>query len=120
MTCFLPQAFQQAKIVPRLYSHSFDAAVSVQAAKRLRELYKNAAFTDIVADPYASPSGNLTDVEWLEYYKTTSTQGAHYGGTTSMMPLANGGVLDGKLKVFKTTGLRVVDGGIIPLAFSSE
>lgn len=39
---------------------------------------------------------------------------AHHIGTASMAPRAIGGVVDGTLKVYGTTNLRVVDASIIP------
>lgn len=36
------------------------------------------------------------------------------------MPLRVGGVVDTKLKVYKTTGLRVIDAGVIPIEVSGE
>ncbi|KAK3939887.1 alcohol oxidase [Diplogelasinospora grovesii] len=43
------------------------------------------------------------------------TTGFHPVGTTSMMPLELGGVVDTHLLVYGTQNLRVVDAGIIPL-----
>lgn len=39
----------------------------------------------------------------------------HAAGTTSMMPLDLGGVVDTHLKVYGTKNLRIVDAGIFPL-----
>jgi len=39
----------------------------------------------------------------------------HPCGTTAMMPLGLGGVVDSSLKVYGTENLRVVDAGIMPL-----
>ncbi|KAK4148821.1 hypothetical protein C8A00DRAFT_47429 [Chaetomidium leptoderma] len=40
---------------------------------------------------------------------------AHPSGTAAMMPRSLGGVVDPRLKVYGTTGLRVVDASIMPL-----
>ena len=39
----------------------------------------------------------------------------HGTGTTSMLPLEHGGVVDTHLRVYGTKNLRIVDAGIIPL-----
>jgi choline dehydrogenase-like flavoprotein len=39
----------------------------------------------------------------------------HGSGTTSMMPLELGGVVDTHLRVYGTKNLRIVDAGIVPL-----
>jgi choline dehydrogenase-like flavoprotein len=42
----------------------------------------------------------------------------HAVGTCSMMPLEEGGVVDGRLRVYGVKGLRVVDLSVLPLVVS--
>lgn len=39
---------------------------------------------------------------------------------TIVMPLRVGGVVDSKLKVYKTRGLRVIDAGVVPIEISAH
>ena len=50
-----------------------------------------------------------------DYIRTTAISNYHPVGTCVMMPKAQGGVVDKKLKVYGTTNLRVVDASIMPL-----
>jgi len=44
----------------------------------------------------------------------------HGSGATSMLPLAQGGVVDTHIRVYGTKNLRIVDAGIIPLVPASH
>ena len=44
----------------------------------------------------------------------------HPSGTTAMMPLELGGVVDARLRVYGTVGLRVVDAGVMPLVVGAH
>ncbi|KAF8873116.1 alcohol oxidase [Infundibulicybe gibba] len=58
------------------------------------------------------------DKRLREYVKETCGPVFHPVGTAAMLPRADGGVVDSKLKVYGTTNLRVIDVSILPMELS--
>jgi choline dehydrogenase-like flavoprotein len=65
--------------------------------------------------PYAPFLPNATAETLMPAIQTGLRTEFHGTGTTSMLPLNLGGVVDTHLRVYGTKNLRVVDAGIIPL-----
>jgi len=62
------------------------------------------------------PGAEVTDdATILEYLKSTLLPVWHASGTCRMLPLAEGGVVDSRLRVYGVDGLRVVDASIFPV-----
>ncbi|KAJ7235387.1 alcohol oxidase [Mycena rebaudengoi] len=59
-----------------------------------------------------SPKILIRPKAWIKNFFNSTW---HTVGSCSMLPLEDGGVVDNKLKVYKTTNIRVVDLSIIPL-----
>ncbi|KAK5011124.1 hypothetical protein LTR28_005519, partial [Elasticomyces elasticus] len=55
-----------------------------------------------------------TTMMLLEYIKATTLPNWHSSGTNRMLPLADGGVVDPRLRVYGVKGLRVVDSSVMP------
>ncbi|KAG9660834.1 hypothetical protein KCU64_g2948, partial [Aureobasidium melanogenum] len=63
-----------------------------------------------------APGANITDDQaLLTYIKSTLLPVWHASGTARMLPESDGGVVDDRLRVYGTTGLRVVDASIMPV-----
>lgn len=108
-------------IDPRYLSHPAD----------LEMLARHTRFVDSIASsqPFASmlkPGGkrspgapaDLRDVsldEVKSYVKSAGKSTFHPTSTCAMLPRERGGVVDSRLKVWGTKGLRVVDASIIPV-----
>lgn len=114
--------FQTAIITPRFLTDTFDQQVGVATARRLRNLFSNKAFEDIVENAYQYPplGPNATDAEYLGWLQETVLGASHWIGATAMLPRALGGVVDARLRVYGTKNLRVVDAGILPLPLTSH
>lgn len=68
-----------------------------------------------VAAPAGWPRGFSTDLDQARRFVREVAVGAsHYAGTCSMMPRGKGGVVDDRLRVYGTKGLRVVDASVMP------
>ncbi|KUI66224.1 Glucose oxidase [Cytospora mali] len=114
--------FQDPIIVPRFLTDSFDQQVVIAVSRRSQSLFASALFAEVIADPYYVPgiSLNASDAEWLAWYKNTSYGASHWVGSTAMLPRELGGVVDFQLRVYGTSGLRVVDAGILPFEITSH
>ncbi|KAI5361819.1 Putative glucose-methanol-choline oxidoreductase, FAD/NAD(P)-binding domain superfamily [Septoria linicola] len=60
------------------------------------------------------------DATLLEYIKSTLLPVWHPSGPCRMLPQAQGGVVDNRLRVYGVNGLRVVDASIIPVVPDSH
>ncbi|KGQ12937.1 Glucose oxidase [Beauveria bassiana D1-5] len=92
--------FQNAIITPRFLTDTFDQAVGVAVARRIRNLFSNKAFHGVVENAYQYPplGLNATDSEYLDWFKDTAAGASHWLGSTAMLPRALGGVVDSRLR----------------------
>lgn len=103
----------------RLLSNPIDLQLHVRMQQYLRHHFATSPALKPLGPVELDPGPNLPsdkDVEdWLIRQNKLFASNAHQVGTAAMMPRELGGVVDGELKVYGTTGLRVVDCSIIPL-----
>ncbi|KAJ7199539.1 alcohol oxidase [Mycena rebaudengoi] len=89
-------------IDPRYFESAYDLQTVVEMVKFNRRL--------------VNPGPDIqTDEQIAAWIKNFFNSTWHTVGSCSMLPLEDGGVVDNKLKVYKTTNIRVVDLSIIPL-----
>ncbi|KAM3515328.1 hypothetical protein MY11210_001069 [Beauveria gryllotalpidicola] len=114
--------FQNAIITPRFLTDTFDQAVGVAVARRIRNLFSNKAFHGVVQNAYQDPplGPDAKDPEYLDWFKDTTTGVSHWIGSTAMLPRALGGVVDSRLRVYGTKNIHVVDAGILPFQLTSH
>lgn len=86
-----------------------------------------AVLEPVVQEPYFCPEtltavGNVSGIDrddindqMLQLVKEHVVTEFHPSGTTAMLPLDLGGVVDKALKVYGTSNLRVVDAGVMPV-----
>jgi choline dehydrogenase-like flavoprotein len=94
--------------------------VAINAFRDARKLLASPKLAPFLVGPNngeVSP-GSTVDSEdddaIFEYIKAGSMSNLHGAGTCAMLPLDAGGVVDPKLRVYGTDGLRVADGSIMP------
>ncbi|KAI1142092.1 GMC oxidoreductase [Hypoxylon sp. FL0543] len=104
-------------IDPRFCSNPMDCKLLLLALQFNDRLIQTSPMAALI--PVPPPGFGIADARNQtalgEAMKKMLTSGLHPSGTTSMLPLNLGGVVDPSLKVYGTRNLRVVDAGIIPL-----
>lgn len=102
---------------PNYYSVPFDVAVATAGTAYLRKIAATAPYKAVFGTEVTPGAG--AD---LQKYTTTTGFATEYHpvGTASMLPQAQGGVVDATLTVYGTTNVRVVDASIIPLHISAH
>jgi choline dehydrogenase len=107
--------FLQPLINPRYCSNPLDCQVLVEALLLNNQLVDTISMRLLEPGPYAPFFSNATAETLMPAIQSGLRTEFHGTGTTSMLPLNLGGVVDTNLRVYGTKNLRIVDAGIIPL-----
>jgi choline dehydrogenase-like flavoprotein len=103
----------------RLLSNPLDLKLHVRMQQYLRNHFATspvlAPLKPVELDPGPALPGDEDVAEWLVEKGKLSASNAHQVGTAAMAPRELGGVVDGRLRVWGTRGLRVVDCSVVPL-----
>ena len=105
----------------------FDLAVQIAGSRLARRVLNNAAFDSILSGEIVPGTGIVpddghggSDESWREWIQDSFTSVSHPIGTAAMMQRELGGVVDGRLRVYDTTNLRVVDASVLPIQVSAH
>ena len=110
-------------IDPEYYLVDDDLALQTRVARLTTSFYESEPLTGVVEQVAGPPGGagtTTTDEQWGEYLRTGLTGNAHCVSTAAMMRRDLGGVVDGRLRVYGTEGLRVVDASVVPMQVSGH
>ncbi|KAF7561251.1 hypothetical protein G7046_g2876 [Stylonectria norvegica] len=106
--------FDQPVLNPRYCSNPIDCDIIALGLQLNRKHIGTKAMSQL--QPKLPDKWNTDDRETLiGLLKPLITTEFHPSGTTAMMPLSMGGVVDSNLKVYGTCNLRVVDAGVFPI-----
>lgn len=112
--------FAAPVIVPRLLTDDFDVSVAVSVAKKAQSMFTVSPFASVISTAYLDVVQGASDEVWEAWYQSTAYGASHWLGSSSMLPKEKGGVVNNKLQVYGTTGLRVIDASILPLPITSH
>ncbi|KZT00516.1 GMC oxidoreductase [Laetiporus sulphureus 93-53] len=104
------------RIDPHVLEESYDLLTMVELVKFVRKLAQTEPLKKEVV-PGKKVENDDQIAEWLRGIVDSIN---HTVGSCSMLPLADGGVVDSKLKVYHTTNIRVVDISVVPLHIGSH
>jgi choline dehydrogenase-like flavoprotein len=107
-------------INPNYLSHPYDLLAATNLAKFLRTIASSKPMSDIWTQEYEPGNAVQTDEDWKKYALANTLSIYHPIGTAALLPEKDGGVVDSKLKVYGTKGLRVVDASVVPLLPSAH
>lgn len=113
-----------AAVEPRLDYRTFadpaDRAVAVAVLHKFRDVFAQPSMRAL--GPVELPplgADVTTDEQLLRVYEELfDPSNGHASGTAAMLPRALGGVVDDQLRVYGTSGLRVIDISFEPLALA--
>ncbi|TFY57491.1 hypothetical protein EVG20_g8527 [Dentipellis fragilis] len=100
--------------------NDYDVLTIANAVKLARRVGTVAPFSSIVVAETDPPPGELSDSDLNDWVRTTANPGSHLIGTAAMAPQSLGGVVDGQLKVYGTTNVRIADASIMPLLIATH
>ncbi|KAF5246879.1 hypothetical protein FAUST_1064 [Fusarium austroamericanum] len=109
------------EINPSYYTHDADRAIAVRSFHYLRKILAHPAlsrYTYGANNGEVSPGTAVEDGDEdaiFDYVKANTIPNWHASGTNQMLPEADGGVVDPRLRVYGVDGLRIVDCSIIPV-----
>jgi choline dehydrogenase-like flavoprotein len=106
------------KIDPKYLSHPFDLEVFARIILLLRKIVSLQPLASrLKLDGQTNPPAGLpkTLEEAKAWAKEGTTGQYHPSGTCSMLPKELGGVVDGRLIVYGTKNLRIVDASVFPM-----
>ncbi|KIW72478.1 hypothetical protein, variant [Phialophora macrospora] len=114
--------FDAPNIDPNYYANTTDRAVAINAFHDLRKLLAHPAIAQYTVGPnngevqpgFAHVPANASDDVIFDYIKANTIPNWHASGTCQMLPEADGGVVDARLRVYGVQNLRVADVSIIP------
>lgn len=102
-------------INPNFLSNKYDMAACITGLKFARRIALSEPLRSVWVDEY-SPGLDAVkmndDEAWREYVVSTVQSIFHPTSTAAMLPRREGGVVNGKLRVYGTEGLRVVDASV--------
>lgn len=105
----------------KYYADPTDGAIGIASFKYLRKILRYQALQQFTLGEFSrevSPGPAVADDDYeaiLEYVKANTIPNWHATGTVQMLPQADGGVVDPRLRVYGVDGLRVIDCSIVPV-----
>ncbi|KAF9445645.1 GMC oxidoreductase [Macrolepiota fuliginosa MF-IS2] len=116
--------FDAPVIDPNLLGVPVDTAIFLEGVRSIQRLFSAQTFKSSVfelAMPKADADGTLADEVIVDYVEHNAGPNIHGVATCSMAPHgADWGVVDPEFKVRETTGLRIVDGSVMPFVPSGH
>ncbi|KAL1737789.1 GMC oxidoreductase-domain-containing protein, partial [Schizophyllum fasciatum] len=112
--------FTQPVIDPAYLTHWADMFIIREGVKLARQIGNTEPLKQYIKEEQYPGDAVQTDADWENFLRTSASTEFHPVGSCSMLPLEQGGVVDGSLKVYGLANVRVVDASVIPIELSSH
>ncbi|KAI5827144.1 GMC oxidoreductase [Schizophyllum commune] len=112
--------FTQPVIDPGYFTHWADMFIMREGIKLARQIGNTEPLKQYIKEEQYPGESVQTDADWENFLKQSSGTEFHPVGSCSMLPLEQGGVVDGSLKVYGLANVRIVDASVIPIELSSH
>ena len=127
ITITSPSIFTSPQVNVNWFSVDFDMALQTAIVRTARKALNEPASDGISADE-VSPGVDVvsddghggSDAAWHAWIREDFTPVFHPVGSASMMHRDLGGVVDGKLRVYDATNIRVIDASILPIELAAH
>jgi choline dehydrogenase len=115
--------YDDPDIDPNYYADPTDRAIAINAFRDLRKLLAHPALSRFTIGPHNGEvlpgldnvPEDADDDTIFQFIKANTIPNWHASGTCQMLPEADGGVVDARLRVYGVQGLRVIDVSIMPV-----
>ena len=120
--------FTRPNVFVNWFDIDIDFSIQTAAARLTRNVLNGPAFASISSGETFPGLGSVpndngrggSDAAWAPWIRDNFIAVSHPIGTAAMMRRDLGGVVDGRLKVYDTTNLRVVDASVLPIQVSAH
>lgn len=113
-------AFEAPDIDPGFARNKIDLQVLTHGCEMAREIGASKAMSKFVKGETDATANVKTAKQWRSYLRQSGGTEYHPSSSNAMMALEHGGVVDDRLRVYNTDGLRVIDASIAPISFSQH
>lgn len=113
-------AFDLPAIDPAYLTNDIDLDVLRSGCKLARQISQADAVKPFVTTETSPGSSVQSDAQFNSWIEQSFATEYHPSSSCAMLPLAEGGVVDDRLRVYNTKGLRVVDASVPPITFSQH
>lgn len=106
-------------INPMYLTNPADVQTLVAGLQLVRKIGESAPFSGVLSETWPG-SDVQTEDEWATWMKENAFSNYHPCATCAMLPLDQGGVVDGNLLVYGLSNVRVADASVPPFIFSAH
>ncbi|PWN33411.1 alcohol oxidase [Meira miltonrushii] len=112
--------FNGPTIDPGYLNSDIDLQMLRAGFKQARKIGQSSAMSNYLGQELSPGPSTQSDAQWNDYIRNNVATEYHPSSGCSMLPRAQGGVVDPNLLVYGTKNLRVIDSSIPPLAVSAH
>lgn len=120
--------FTKPQINVNYFSVDLDLDIQVASSKLIRKLFKTAPLSTLSTGESVPGFGTVPDpnnnggssADWKNWIRSNFNPVHHPIATCAMMRKELGGVVDGRLRLYGATNVRIVDASVMPMQISAH